>query len=135
VIAAPIDDLWAILRRFNGHAIWHPAVTTSMMEAGGASDQVGAVRAIRLKDGSRFCEQLLFLSDSKRTLGYCLLEAPVSQRNYVAVIRLRPVTAENACFWEWRASFDSPPSERQRLTRFICDDIIEVGFAAMHEFL
>jgi NADPH:quinone reductase len=135
VIATPIDDLWAILRDFNSHALWHPAVAASAIEAGEAADQVGAVRSFRLKDGSRIREQLLFLSDLKRSFGYCILEAPAQLRDYVAVVRLRPVTAENASFWDWRASFNPPDAERDRLTHFVREDIIEAGFAGMREFL
>ena len=96
MIAAPIDDLWAILRDFNSHALWHPAVAASAVEAGEAGDQVGAVRSFRLKNGSRIREQLLFLSDLRRSFGYCILEAPAPLRDYVAIVRLRPVTAENS---------------------------------------
>jgi hypothetical protein len=135
VIATSTDDLWAILRDFNSHALWHPAVTASAIEAGEAADQVGAVRSFRLKDGSRIREQLLFLSDLKRSFGYCILEAPAPLRDYVAVVRLRPVTAENSCFWDWRALFNPPDAERDRLTRFVREDIIEAGFAGMREFL
>jgi NADPH:quinone reductase len=135
VIAAPIDDLWAILRDFNSHALWHPAVAASAVEAGEAADQVGAVRSFRLKNGSRIREQLLFLSDLKRSFGYCILEAPVPLRDYVAIVRLRPVTAENSCFWDWRASFNPPDAERDRLTGFVRENIIEAGFAGMREFL
>jgi NADPH:quinone reductase len=119
LIDAPVEELWAILRDFNGHVRWHPAVETSLIESGEASDQIGAVRNFRLKDGSRIREQLLFLSDAKRSFGYCILEAPAPLRNYVASVRLRPVTSENACLWEWRASFDPPPSHRERLVRFV----------------
>ena len=135
MIATPTDDLWAILRDFNSHALWHPAVTASAIEAGEAADQVGAVRSFRLKDGSRIREQLLFLSDLKRSFGYCILEAPAPLRDYVAVVRLRPVTAENSCFWDWRASFNPPDAEQDRLTRFVREDIIEAGLAGMREFL
>jgi len=135
LIDAPVEELWAILRDFNGHVRWHPAVETSLIESGEASDQIGAVRNFRLKDGSRIREQLLFLSDAKRSFGYCILEAPAPLRNYVASVRLRPVTSENACLWEWRASFDPPPSHRERLVRFVRDDIIEAGFGAMRSFL
>ena len=111
VIDAPVDELWTILRDFNGHAGWHPAVETSRIEGGETGDQIGAVRDFRLTDGSRIREQLLSLSDSKRSFGYCILEAPSPLRNYVAHVRLRPVTGEHACLWEWRASFD-PPARR-----------------------
>ena len=135
VIDAPVDELWTILRDFNSHAGWHPAVETSRIEGGETGDQIGAVRDFRLTDGSRIREQLLSLSDSKRSFSYCILEAPSPLRNYVAHVRLRPVTGEHACLWEWRASFDPPVPQRDRLARFVRDDIIEAGFAAMRSFL
>jgi NADPH:quinone reductase-like Zn-dependent oxidoreductase len=135
VVTEPIDEVWSILRDFNGHALWHPAVSTSEIEAGEAADRVGAVRSFRLKDGSHIREQLLFLSDSRLSFGYCILEAPAPLHGYVAFVRLRPVTAENSCLWEWRSSFDSPPAERERLARFVRDDIIKAGFAGLREFM
>jgi NADPH2:quinone reductase len=108
VIGAPVEAVWAVLRDFNGHHAWHPAVSTSAIENGEASDQVGCVRSFRLKDGSRVREQLLFLSDAKRGLSYCILEAQAPLRNYVASMRLRPVTSDDTCLVEWRASFEPP---------------------------
>jgi hypothetical protein len=70
------------------------------------------------------------LSDAKRRFGYCILEAQAPLRNYVASVRLRPVTSDDSCFMEWRASFDPPPQERVRLERFVREEIIEAGFAA-----
>jgi uncharacterized protein YndB with AHSA1/START domain len=32
VIEAPIERVWAVLRDFNSHERWHPAVTRSQME-------------------------------------------------------------------------------------------------------
>src|SRR5579871_4870693 len=135
VIDASVDELWAVLRDFNSHAGWHPAVETSGIEGGETAEQIGAVREFKLTDGSHIREQLLYLSDSTKSFGYCILEAPSPLRNYVAHVRLRPVTGEHACLWEWRASFDPPAPERDRLARFVRDDIIEAGFAAMRGFL
>jgi NADPH:quinone reductase len=135
VIDAPADDLWSILRDFNSHSRWHPGVETSRIEGGETGDRIGAVRDFRLTDGSRIREQLLYLSDSKLSFGYCILEAPAPLRDYVAHVRLRPVTGEDACLWEWRASFEPSATERDRLARFVRDDIIEAGFAAMRRFL
>ena len=58
VIQVPVDELWAVLRDFNSHSRWHPAVETSRIDGGEAADRVGAVRDFRLKDGSRIREQL-----------------------------------------------------------------------------
>ena len=134
VIPAAADELWAILRDFNGHARWHPAVSESVLEAGGAGDAVGAVRSLRLRRRPHPGTTALDV-DSKMSLGYCIVEAPARFTNLVASIRLRRVTEERACLWEWRASFDPPAAERERLVRFIRDDIIEAGFAGMRQYL
>jgi len=131
VIAAPAATVWAVLRDFNGHALWHPAVAVSELEDGAAGDQVGAVRNFRLTDGARIREQLLSHSDRALRFSYCILEAPAPLRNYVASMRLRPVTADDSCFVEWQAAFDPPAAERDRLARFVRDDILAAGLRAL----
>ena len=133
IIQAPIEQVWAILRDFNGHENWHPAVASSEIEHGAQGDHVGAVRCFQLGDGGRIREQLLALSDHETSFAYCILEAPVFLRGYVSHVRLRPVTEDNACFWEWRASFDPRPSERESLKRFIAEDIMAAGFRAIRD--
>jgi NADPH2:quinone reductase len=135
VIGVPVEAVWAILRDFNGHDAWHPAVSTSALENGEASDQIGCVRNFRLKDGSRIREQLLFLSDATQGFSYCILEAQAPLRNYVASMRLRPVTSDNACLVEWRASFEPPQQERARLERFVREEIMDAGFAGLRRAL
>ena len=131
IVGMPAGALWAILRDFNGHESWHPAVAASEIEDGMAGDQPGAVRDFRLADGSPVREQLLALSDTERSFSYCILEAPVPLLNYVATVRLRPITSEDTCLWEWRAVFDAPASQRDQLERFVADSIIEAGFRAL----
>jgi NADPH:quinone reductase len=135
VLDAPIESVWAILRDFNGHERWHPAVASSVIEEGAAGDQAGAVRNFQLADGARIREQLLALSDVETSFTYCILEAPVPLRNYVASVRLRRVTSDDACLWEWRASFDPPAAEKERLTTFVTQAIIETGFRALRDLL
>ena len=92
VIDAPIDVVWDILRDFNSHDAWHPIVAASQIENGRASDEVGCVRDFQLQDGGGIREQLLALSDNERekVSTYCILDAPVPLRDYVATVRLRP---------------------------------------------
>ena len=135
ILPAPIEQVWEILRDFNGHESWHPAVAASRLEEGASGDLIGAVRDFRLADGSRIREQLLALSDRETSFAYCILEAPVLLRNYVAEVRLRPVTSDGACFWQWRAQFDAPAAERAQLSRFIAEDIFEAGFRSVRAML
>jgi NADPH:quinone reductase-like Zn-dependent oxidoreductase len=134
-MGASPESVWSILRDFNGHESWHPAIAASTIEDGSPSDRVGAVRDFRLHSGARIREQLLALSDRRMTLSYCVLEAPEPLRNYVATLRVRPITDMGGSFVEWRSCFDPPEAERQRLTRFVRDDIIDSGLASLRALL
>ncbi|CDX19654.1 Alcohol dehydrogenase zinc-binding domain protein [Mesorhizobium plurifarium] len=135
IIDAPIEEVWAILRDFNGHDRWHPAIASSEIDGGEPADAVGAVRHFRLADGGELREQLLALSDKDRRLSYCLLEAPLPLMGYVASIRLKPVTDGNATFWEWRSEFHPPAHRRDELVKLVAEDIYRAGFAAIRNLL
>ncbi len=92
ILNAPTEAVWSVLRDFNGHDRWHPAVATSTIERAQSADKIGCVRRFRLKDGSELREQLLALSDLEQTFSYCLLDTPIPMFNYVAHVRLLPVT-------------------------------------------
>ncbi len=131
VIDAPIEAIWPLIRDFNSHATWHPAIAASRIEAGEAGDIVGAVRVFQLGDGSRLREQLIALSDRERQLTYCLLEAPLPLMDYVATMRLRPVTEGGRTFLTWESRFRPPEDQAERLSRLVRDDIYRAGFRAL----
>ncbi len=117
VIEAPVERVWAVLRDFNSHEDWHPAVAASRIEEHRASDEVGCVRDFRLAEGGTgLREQLLALSDRDRTLTYCILDAPVPLEDYVATIRLKPVTDGDRTFWSWESRFAAPDDRAEELT-------------------
>src|SRR5688500_10701958 len=115
VIDAPIDEVWARIRDFNGLPDWHPGIVKSEIEDGKPSDQIGAVRSFYLGDGGHIRETLLALSDSKRSCTYDMLKGPMSWSNYVATLRLRPVTDGNRTYIEWSAEFDAEPEDVEGL--------------------
>ena len=88
IIDAPIERVWAVLRDFNSHAAWHPVVAESHIERGEPSDQVGCVRNFTLRDGNHIREQLLTLSDRDFVSTYCILDATLPMRRYVATVTL-----------------------------------------------
>jgi hypothetical protein len=131
IIDAPTDRVWELLRDFNGHARWHPAVAKSAIERGQGADKLGCVRRFSLRDGSELRERLLALSDLEQSFCYCLLETPVPLFNYVAHVRLAPVTDGDKTFWEWRCSFTTRKGEEAEMTRMVGEDIYDAGFAAV----
>ncbi len=135
IIDAPVDQVWALLRDFNGHDHWHPAVVTSHIRGAGPSDQVGAIRDFRLATGERLSEQLLKLSDSKRSFSYAIVKSEVPLLNYVAHLELKPVTTGNRTFWRWWSQFDTPPGREAELTSVVVDGVYRAGFEGMRAFL
>ena len=135
VLAAPIEAVWDVLRDFNGHDRWHPAVATSQIERGHASDKVGCVRKFRLEDGGELREQLLTLSDMETAFSYCLLDTPIPLFNYVAHVRLTPVTDDDSTFWEWESRFDTPKGREAELGALVGENIYMSGFAAIRAHL
>ena len=131
IIDAPVDRVWAILRDFNGHGDWHPPVAKSEIERNRPSDMVGCVRSFTLRDGSQLREQLLTLSDLEMTFSYCLLDTPIPLFNYVAHVRLLPVTDGNRTFWQWESRFTTRPGEEAAMTKMVGDDIYGSGFEAI----
>jgi NADPH:quinone reductase len=135
VIDAPIERVWEVLRDFNSHERWHPAVAESHIENGEASDQVGCVRNFRLSDGAHIREQLIALSDSEHVSTYCILDATVSLQRYVATLQLRPVTDGNRTFWHWQSTFDTPPGREAELADMVGRGVYEAGFEALRRYL
>jgi NADPH:quinone reductase-like Zn-dependent oxidoreductase len=131
VIDAPIEAVWHLLRDFNGHSDWHPIVAESEIEGGRASDEIGCVRRFRLADGGLLREQLLKLSDRDYAFSYCILEAPIPLYDYVANVRLKPVTDGNRTLWEWTSSFETPPGDEAVLTELVGERVYEAGFDAV----
>lgn len=135
IIDAPIERVWAVLRDFNSHAAWHPAVAESAIENDEPSDQVGCVRSFSLRDGNRIREQLLALSDAEHVSTYCILDATLPMRRYVATLQLKRVTDGERTFWHWQSTFDVPRGREREFTDLVGKGVYEGGFEGLRTFL
>ncbi|MEL6522600.1 MAG: SRPBCC family protein [Pseudomonadota bacterium] len=135
ILPAPIEAAWEVLRDFNGHDRWHPAVAESQIERGRDADRVGCVRKFKLADGSELREQLLTLSDMETAFSYCLLDTPIPLFNYVAHVRLSPVTDGDLTFWEWESRFDTPAGQEEDLAKMVGQEIYAAGFETIRSHL
>jgi NADPH:quinone reductase-like Zn-dependent oxidoreductase len=135
VIDAPIERVWAVLRDFNSHAAWHPVVGESHIEREEPSDQVGCVRNFTLRDGHQIREQLLTLSDRDHVSTYCILDATLPMRRYVATVTLKPVTDGDRTFWRWESTFDVPRGREQEFADLVGRNVYEAGFAGLRAYL
>lgn len=130
-IAAPANRVWAVIRDFNALPDWHPNVSESRIEGGAASDQVGCVRAFRLQDGGFIRERLLALSDYEMSVTYAILESPMGVENYVATLKLIPVTDGDLSFIEWSAEFSCSADREAELVQSIGQGVFQAGFDAL----
>ena len=131
VIGAPADRIWQTVRDFNALPDWVPAVRESRIEGGQPSDQVGCVRAFRLEDGDFLRERLLALSDYDYSVTYSILESPMGVENYIATLKLMPVTDGGRTFAEWTAEFDCDPAAEAELVANIGNGVFQAAFDAL----
>jgi uncharacterized protein YndB with AHSA1/START domain len=131
VIDAPAAKVWARIRDFNGLPRWHPRIRDSRIENGEPADRVGCVRDFHLQNGDRIRERLLGLSDYDMFCTYSILESPMPLTDYVATIRLTPVTDGDRTFAEWTAEFDCAEAEAEGLVNGIGTDVFLAGFNAL----
>jgi len=131
VVNARNDRVWARVRDFNGLPNWHPAIAESRIEGGEPADKIGCVRDFRLRNGDRIREKLLGLSDYEMFCTYSILESPMGVENYVATLRLTPVTDGDQTFLEWTAEFDCAPERETELVGNIGGGVFQGGFDAL----
>ena len=133
IIDAPAPRVWEAIRDFNALPSWHPVVADSRIEGGAASDQVGCVRAFRLNDGGFIRERLLALSDYDYCCTYSILESPMGVENYVATLKLTPITDGDRTFAEWSADFECEPGRESTLIDQIGQGVFQAGFDALKQ--
>jgi hypothetical protein len=131
VIDAPAERVWTVVRDFNALPAWHPLIADSRIEGGGPSDRIGCIRIFHTRDGGLIREQLLTLSDFDYECTYSILESPMGVSNYIATLKLTPVTDGNRTFAEWSAEFDCDEARERELTQTIGQGVFQGGFDAL----
>ena len=110
-----------------------PAVADSRIEGGLPADRVGCVRAFSLRAGGRVRERLLALSDYDYSVSYEILESPMGVRDYVATLRLFPVTDTDQCFAEWQAEYECAPDRVAALSKLIGEGVFRAGLERLKQ--
>ena len=133
VIDAPVGSVWDAIRDFNALPAWHPLIAESRIEGALAADKVGCVRSFRLVDGGALREQLLTLSDRDYQCTYSILDSPMPLTNYIATLKLTPITDGDRTFAEWSAEFDCELAKERELVEDIGQGVFQVGFDALKQ--
>lgn len=131
VINAPAAKVWERVRDFNGLPRWHPRIRDSRIEEALPSDKIGCIRNFNLQNGDNIREQLLGLSDYDLFYTYSILESPMPLEDYMATLRLTPVTDGDRTFIEWSAEFDCHSDVEEELVGGIETNVFRTGFEAL----
>lgn len=138
ILASPVEEAWEFVRDFNGLPKWHPGITASELEDACSPDCeacIGSVRHFQLTNGEWMREQLLSLSDLDFSVTYTILETRMKLKNYVATLKLTPVTATDETFAEWEAVFDATDPAREDETAEIVYGVFAEGLENLDDIL
>ncbi|MBO0829491.1 MAG: SRPBCC family protein [Streptosporangiales bacterium] len=131
VVPASADEVWAVVRDFDGLPSWHPAIAGSEIEQG-TNLVVGAVRRLALDGGGAVGERLMTLDDVDRSYTYEFTDpGPFPVRTYRSTIRVAPVTDTGHAFVEWYAWFDAEAADEAGLVEQYADGVYGSGIAAL----
>ena len=135
ILKAPVETVWSLVRDFNGLPSWAPAVAKSKIEGGLDADVVGCIRSFHTHDGTHIREQLLSLDDARHTFTYNFEKPAFPVKNYVATLRLYPVTHTDQTFAEWSASFDEAPGDEGKYEQHISNAVFATNFRSLAKIL
>ena len=135
ILKAPVETVWSLVRDFNGLPSWAPAVAKSKIEGGLDADVVGCIRSFHTHDGTHIRERLLSLDDARHTFTYNFEKPAFPVKNYVATLRLYPVTHTDQTFAEWSASFDEAPGDEGKYEQHISNAVFATNFRSLAKIL
>ncbi|MCS6779459.1 MAG: SRPBCC family protein [Geminicoccaceae bacterium] len=134
VVGASAEEVWSLVGPFDGLASWHPAFESSVITNGVPANLVGAERLLTLRDGGQIRERLLGFSAFKRTAVYTILSSPLPISEYVATLRVTPVTMGDGALVEWWSRFEAAPGDREAMTSLL-RSVYEAGIGAIGQKL
>ncbi len=128
ILKAPVETVWSLVRDFNGLPSWAPPVAHSSIEKGLDADVVGCIRSFHMRDGGHVRERLLALDDANYCFSYNFEKPAFPIANYLATLRLYPVTATDQTFAEWTATFDEAAEDAGKYERIISTQVFAANF-------
>ena len=135
ILKAPVETVWSLVRDFNGLPKWAPNIAKSGIENGLESDVVGCVRSFHTKDGTHIRERLLTLDDANYTFTYNFEKPAFPVKNYIATLRLYPVTQTDQTFAEWEATFDEAPGDEGKYERIVSREVFGANWANLAKII
>jgi len=96
---------------------------------------VGCVRSFHTHDGAHIRERLLTLDDANYTFTYNFEKPAFPVKNYIATLRLYPVTQTDQTFAEWEATFDEAPGDEGKYERIVSREVFASNWANLAKII
>ena len=116
-----------------GLPTWAVGIVDLKIEGGLDADVVGCVRSFHTKDGTHIRERLLTLDDARYSFTYNFEKPAFPVNNYIATLRLMPVTNGDATFAEWEATFDEAPGDEGKYVAKISKDVFAANWKSLSD--
>jgi mxaD protein len=114
-INAPPEAVWAVLGNFNGQPRWLPLIERSEIVLGN-NNQVGAIRLVTRRNGTKVTERLLEYDPRSMRIAYTYVDGAVMASDYFPVVTVKD-GGDGTSIVEWSAHFkrlaywvDPPPA-------------------------
>lgn len=124
-INAPPAAVWAIAGDFNGLPSWLATIESSRIVLGG-NNEVGAIRELTRRNGTKVTERLIEYDPASMRLSYTYVDGAVAASDYFPVLVVRDA-GDGTTVVDWSARFkrlayaqDPPPAgqDDKTLTEF-----------------
>jgi uncharacterized protein YndB with AHSA1/START domain len=123
---APAEEVWRLVGGWNALPDWHPAVETSVIEAGGHR------RRVKLADGSEIVEQLEKFDGEAKTYTYSIVGGTMPFSDYRSTITVSREGEKSTI--EWSTSFRPLGVPENELTRTL-EQFYQAGFDNLRKLL
>lgn len=127
--------VWDVLKQFGQISKWHPAIPESIIEDGQPDGLVGCIRRLTLQDGAILREKLLAVDETNLLFSYRFEEAPLPLDNYVAIVKLLPLTGQKKTVVLWSASFDTRDPDPKGEQTAVIQSLIVGGHESLQRYL
>jgi mxaD protein len=123
VIDAPPDAVWAIAGDFVGLPRWYPPIESSKLVLG-RNNEVGCIRELTRRNGTKVEEKLVDYNPWERSLTYTYAEGQPLSSDYFATLTVKDAGSGKSLV-EWKARFkrlaywtdDPPPGQDDETVR------------------
>jgi REDY-like protein HapK/Polyketide cyclase / dehydrase and lipid transport len=141
ILAQSADEVWAMIRDFNGYPAYIDGVTESILEDDKAGDEVGAVRCF-IYNGDQLRQTLTGHSDADRWFTHAgceplqwPLEGDVGPVTYENAIHVMPLSDGNRAFVEWWLDYYAEdPGDTARWKQYF-DESLPEWFGSLQRHL